>query len=72
MIMRIQTKSDVLFKTEEAAKYMGLSPRSVTQYVQRGLLKPSMQIGRSYLFSKKECDRYQQNKRKPGAQPKKD
>jgi excisionase family DNA binding protein len=66
MQVTIQGKKDEFFTTDEAASYLGFAQSTITQYVQRGLLKPAKRIGRSWLFTRSECDRYNEEKRSPG------
>lgn len=58
--------NDTIFTTTEAAKYLGLSLDTVRKYVQRRLITPATTIGRSYLITKTECDRYKRDRRPQG------
>jgi excisionase family DNA binding protein len=69
MIMTIQGKSDVLFSTGEAAKFLGLTEKTIRTYVARGKLHP-MRVGQTLVFPKKECERYNLEKL-PQGKPKK-
>jgi excisionase family DNA binding protein len=70
MVMTLQGKTDVLLSTAEAAKFLGLSVRTVQTYVARGKLHP-LRFGQTLVFPKKECERYNREKL-PRGKPKKD
>jgi len=67
--MALQGKSDSFLSTAEAAQFLGLSQRSIRTYVARGKLHPQ-RIGQTLVFTKSECQRYQQENPGPG-RPKK-
>lgn len=55
--MPIQANTPV-FTAKEAAEFIGLSLESIRKYVQKGRIKPAQVIGRSYLFTQAECERF--------------
>lgn len=55
-----------LYRTIDAAVYLGLSHHTIRKYVQRELLVPYMTVGQNYLFLKPELDRYRREKRAVG------
>lgn len=61
----LQVKEPML-TTEEAARFLKLSPHTVRKYVQRKLLIPKQTIGTAYLFLKSECSRYRKERRPRG------
>ena len=62
-------KEDVLqprFRTtSEAAHILGTKPRTVTRYIERGLIA-AQKPGRDYLIEEDELKRFQSARRKPG------
>jgi excisionase family DNA binding protein len=69
MIMTLQGKSDELFSTAEAAKFLGLSENTIRTYVARGKLRP-LRFGQTLVFPRKECERYNLEKLPQGKQKK--
>jgi excisionase family DNA binding protein len=55
-----------IYKTAEAAAYLGLSTHTIRKYVQRELLKPLFVVGQNYVFAKEELDRYKKERRPVG------
>lgn len=58
--------NEPMLTTDEAARFLKLSPHTVRKYVQRGLLRPKQTIGTAYLFLRSECMRYKREKRPRG------
>lgn len=54
-----------------AAAYLGLSRHTIRKYVQRGLIAAYGSIGRSYVFSREELDRFRNSRRSAGRPPRK-
>lgn len=52
----------------QAAVLLGLKPRSVRMFIERGMIKGEKR-GRDWFISQDEVDRYQRERRKPGPQP---
>ncbi len=52
------SESSPVFTLAEAAEFLGKSVESVRKYVQSGKFKPTATIGRAYLFSRDECERF--------------
>jgi excisionase family DNA binding protein len=65
MSMPIQSSSPI-FTLSEAATFLGLSIESVRKYVQKKRIKPTATIGRAYLFSRDECERFRPTIKPPG------
>lgn len=63
--MAIRTK-EMLLTSKEAAEFLGLEPNTIPKYVRRKLLVPYSQVGRSFVFSKSECERFKETRRSPG------
>ena len=55
--MAIETHAK-LMTTPEAADYLGLAEDTVRKYIQRGLIRPFDTVGRAYLISEAELNRY--------------
>ncbi len=51
--------------TKEAAALLGLQTKSVTRYIERGIIK-AVKHGRDYWIEPEEVDRFRQQRRKPG------
>jgi len=60
-----------IYDSQAAAVYLTLSPHSVRKYVQRGILRPLRSIGRAYIFSREELDRFRNSRRSAGRPPQK-
>lgn len=58
------------YTTEQAAAYLGLKDRTLRLYVAQGRLTPFRTVGRSFLFSQAELDRFKAIPRH-GGRPKK-
>ena len=56
---------DTVYTTSEASDYLGLSRHTVRKYIERGLIK-AKKMGSINLVTKKECDRYKNNRRRRG------
>lgn len=52
----------------QAATLLGLKPRSVRKFIERGMIKGEKR-GRDWFISQEEVDRYNRERRKPGPQP---
>lgn len=63
--MVLETKEKI-YTTTDAAKFLGLEPTTVRKLVQRGLLIPHQQIGRSHVFLESEVKRYDEERRPSG------
>jgi excisionase family DNA binding protein len=55
--------------TSEAALILCVQPKTVTRYIERGLIK-ALKRGRDYLISDKELKRFQRERKQSG-RPKK-
>ena len=58
-----------LYTTNEVASILGLKPRSVTRHIERHNLKAE-KIGRDYLISQEELERFKRERRKTPGRPK--
>lgn len=59
-----------MLTTSEAARVLGVQPRTVTRHIERGLIK-AMKKGRDYLIAEEELARFQRERRGTG-RPKKE
>jgi excisionase family DNA binding protein len=50
-----------------AAALLGLKPRSVRKFIERGMIKGEKR-GRDWFITQEEVDRYNRERRKPGPQ----
>lgn len=51
--------------TDEAAIVLGVQPRTITRYIERGILKAEKK-GRDYLIPQEEIERFQRERRRAG------
>lgn len=58
------------YTSEQAAQYLGLSVRTIRYYVATQRLTPSRRVGRGFLFTLEELNRFKALPRK-GGRPKK-
>lgn len=58
-----------MLTTREAADRLGLKPRSVVQFIKRGLIAAEKR-GRDYLIEEAEVERYERERR-PANRPRK-
>jgi excisionase family DNA binding protein len=66
MIAMVTNVNGKIYKTADAAKYLGLAADTIRKYVQNKQLTPLMTVGQNYVFSKEELDRYRKEKRPVG------
>lgn len=59
-----------MFTTEDAAKYLGVTPSRVRQFIMEDRLK-SEKYGRDHLITKDELERFARHGKKPRGRPKK-
>lgn len=52
----------------QAAALLGLQPRSVRMFIERGMIKGEKR-GRDWFITQEEVDRYNRERRKPGSPP---
>lgn len=65
MPVAIQT-TEKLYKTNEAAEFLGISLDTIRKHVQRGNLHWFERVGLGYLFKESELSRFSKAKRKQG------
>ena len=65
---KLRSTSSFYFDSKRAAAFLGLSCESIRKYVQRGILRPQDTIGRAYVFSREELERFQAIRRPVGRQ----
>lgn len=58
--------NETLMSSTEAAEFLRLSHASVRQYVRRKLLIPIAKMGSSWVFTKRECQRFRSEKQPRG------
>lgn len=63
--MAIRT-DDIVLSSREAAEFLGLATASIPVYVERKLLIPHSRVGRAFVFTKTECERFKKLKRSRG------
>ena len=63
--MAIRT-NETLLSSREVANLLDLEPITIRQYVRRHLLIPYSRVGRAFVFTKKECDRFRREKQPRG------
>lgn len=51
--------------TTEAATVLDVQPKTVTRYIERGLIV-AKKFGRDYLIASEELERFKRERRKPG------
>ena len=62
----------MLYSTREAAEYLGVAFSTIKYFIYtKKTLHPLRMIGRSLVFTQKQLDDFQANRRKPG-RPSKD
>ncbi len=59
------------FTTNEAASLLGMQPRSITRYIERGIIAATKH-GRDYLINEEEIERFKRERRGQGRPKNKD
>ena len=57
---------DVFLNSVDLAKELGLRLKTISEYVRRNLLIPHTRVGRNYVFTRAECDRFKRMRHGPG------